>query len=190
MKSRLALFCFLLLMNIATARAQDVKVDFDRSIDFSRFKTYSWTSGISAKNPLIDQQIRNGIEGQLAAKGLRRLELGGDLSVLYFAAVEMDLQVANGRWVTTRDWTRQAATGINMRSQSWDIETGTLAVCLSDASGKNLLWRATAKTMLEKRSGKQNAFEAMTEDARRTEKKIKKALEKMFKQYPRVISSG
>ena len=184
MKSRLALFGFLLLMNVAAVRAQDVAVGFDRSVDFSRFKTYSWTSGVSAKNPLIDQQIRNGIDGQLAAKGLRRLEVGGDLSVLYFAAVEMDLQVATGRWVTTRDWTRQTASGMNVRSQTWDVDVGTLAVCLSDASGKNLFWRATAKTMLEKRSSRQNAVDAMTEDARKAEKKIRKALEKMFRQYP------
>ncbi|MGB7924598.1 MAG: DUF4136 domain-containing protein [Pyrinomonadaceae bacterium] len=190
MKFRLALFCFLLLMSVAAVRAQDVAVDFDRSVDFSRFKTYSWVDGVPAKNPLIDRQITASIEEHLAARGLRRVEEGGDLSVLYIAAVEKDLEVSTARWVTTGDWMSQTVSGISVRSQMWDVETGTLVVCLSDSSGKNLLWRGRARTMLEKKSNKPNVMEAMREDARKVEKKVRKSLEKMFKQYPLVKSAG
>ncbi|HEY6186321.1 MAG TPA: DUF4136 domain-containing protein [Pyrinomonadaceae bacterium] len=185
MKFRLALLGFLILMTVTTALAQDVTVDFDKRIDFSKFKTYTWASGVSARNPLIDQQIRNSMEGQLAAKGLRRVELGGDLSVLYIAAVEKDIEVSTGRWKETGDWMRQTVSGMRVGSQMWDVEVGTLVVCLSDSTGKNLLWRGAARTMLDKRSNKQNAIEAVREDARRIEKKVRKSLEKMFKQYPR-----
>jgi Domain of unknown function (DUF4136) len=186
----IVLFCFLLISSLANVRAQDVAVDFDKSIDFSRYKTYSWTSGVPAKNPFIDQQIRAGIGGQLAAKGLRDVEEGGDLSVLYFVAVDRDLQVSTSNWETTKDWMRQTTSGINVRSQMWDVEVGTLVVCLSDPSTKNLLWRGTAKTALEKKSRKGNPMEAMQEDARRTEKKIRKSVEKMFKQYPSARAAG
>ena len=189
MSSRLAIFFFVTLVSVATLRAQDVAVDFDRSLDFSKFKTYSWTSGVAAKNPLIDQQIRTGIDEQLASKGLRRVDAGGDLSVLYMTSVERDLEVAIGRGQATGDWMRQTMSGFNVRSQSWDVEVGSLVVCLYEASGKNPLWRAAAKIMLDKRS-KKNAMDAMAEDARKTEKKIRKALEKMFKQYPQVKSAA
>ena len=190
MRFGLALCCLLMLVNAAAVRAQDVAVDFDKSVDFSKFKTYSWANGMPARNPLIDQQIRASIEENLAAKGLRRVETGGDLSVLYFSAIDKALSVSTGMWETTRDWTRQAASGVHINSQMWDVDIGTLAVCLSDTDNKNLLWRATSKTMLEKRSSKKNAMEAMTEDARRVEKKIKKAVAKMFKQYPLAKSVG
>lgn len=190
MRSSLAIFFLITLMSVATVRAQDVAVDFDKSIDFSRFKTYSWTDGVPAKNPLIDQQVKAGIEKHLAARGLRRVEEGGDLSVLYIAAVDRDLQVSTARWVTTGNWMSQTVSGISVRSQMWDVETGTLVVCLSDTSGKNLLWRGRAKTMLEKRSNKPNLMEAMREDARKVEKKVRKSLEKMFKQYPLSKSAG
>jgi hypothetical protein len=180
----------LLLVSVAAVHAQDVAVDFDRSVDFSRFKTYSWANGIPANNPLIDRQIRASIEEQLAAKGLRPVETGGDLNVLYFAAVDSELAVSTGMWETTKDWTRQATSGVRIKSQMWDVEFGTLAVCLSDAANKNLLWRATSKTMLDKKSSKKNVMEAMTEDARRVEKKIKKAVGKMFKQYPPATSAS
>lgn len=184
MRYRFAIVFFVTLMSVATVRAQDVAVDYDRSVDFSRFKTYSWASGVQAKNPLIDRQIRTSTEEQLTAKGLRRVEEGGDLSIIYIAAVDRDLQVSTARWVTTGNWMNQTVSGISVRSQMWDVEVGMLLVCFSDASGKNLLWRGVAKTMLDKRSSKQNVMEAMSEDARKVEKKIRKSLEKMFKQYP------
>jgi hypothetical protein len=189
MRFRLAIFFFVTLVSVATLSAQDVAVDFDRNVDFSGFKTYSWTSGVAARNPLVDQQIRTGIDEHLASKGLRHVDAGGDLSVLYMTSVERDLEVALGRGQTTGDWMRQTMGGFNVRSQSWDVEIGSLVVCLYDASGKNPLWRAAAKIMLDKRS-KKNPMDAMAEDARKTEKKIRKALEKMFKQYPVAKTTG
>ena len=184
MKFRPTLFCFLLLFCVASARAQDVSVDFDQGSDFSKFKTYSWAEGIPAKNPLIDQQIKSNIEGQLAAKGLRRVEEGGDVRVLYFVAVDRDLEVATARWADTGNWSSQMRSGISVKSQSWDVEVGTLVVCLSDASDKKLLWRGTASTTLDKRSQNRNIMEAMSEDARKMEKRVRKAVTKMFKKYP------
>jgi len=181
---------FLILMSVPSVRAQDVAVDFDKDIDFSRFKTYSWTGGVPAKNPLIDQQIRTSIGGQLAARGLHHVEKGGDLSALYFVAVDRDLQVSTSNWETTKDWMRQTRSGISVRSQMWDVEVGTLVVCLSDDSAKNLLWRGTAKTMLDKRSSNESAMKALEEDAKKAEKKIRKAVEKMFKQYPSARAAG
>jgi Domain of unknown function (DUF4136) len=190
MKVGMALFCFLLVMSLPSVRAQDVAVNFDKSIDFSKFKTYSWASGIQAKNPLIDQQIRSSIEGQLAAKGLRLVEKGGDLSVLYFVAVDRDLEVSTSSWDTTKDWMHQTATGISVRNQMWDVEVGTLMVCLSDPSTSNPLWRGTAKATLPKRSSNENPMNALAEDAKKADKKIRKSVEKMFKQYPPVRSAG
>ncbi len=174
----------LLLLTSAVVPAQDVTVDFDKGADFSKFKTYSWTIGIPAKNYLIDRQIRASVEEHLAAKGLRRVEQGGDLSLLYIVAVETDVQVSTSSWVNTGNWMTPIASGISVKSQMWDVETGTLIVCLSDASGRNLLWRGTAKTRLDERSKKRNPVEAMAEDARKAEKKVRRAAEKMFRQYP------
>lgn len=185
MKFRPALFCFLLLACASAARAQDVSVDFDRGRDFSQFKTYKWVEGVPAKNPLIDQQIKSDVEAQLASKGLRRVEEGGDLSLLYIVATDMDVFVATSRWSTTGDWAGQMRSGISVRSQSWDVQVGTLVVCLSDASDKDLLWRGTASTTLDKKSrGNRSALEAMNEEARKAEKRVRKAVAKMFKQYP------
>lgn len=181
-------FFFLLLVCASNARAQSVSVSFDRASDFSRFKTYSWVEGVSAKNPIIDQQVRANIDENLAAKGLRRVEGGGDMSVMYLAAVDRDLHFAAADWRTTGNWLSQTDSGISVRSQTWDVEEGTLVVCLSDASSKSLLWRGATRIALEKkrRSSTEaaNIIEAVAEDARKVEKKVNKSVAKMFKQYP------
>ena len=188
MKYVSAFFFFLLLACASTARAQSVSVNFDRASDFSRFKSYSWVEGVSAKNPIIDQQVRASIDENLASKGLRRVEEGGDMSVMYLAAVDRDLHVATAGWKTTGDWLSQTESGISVRSQAWDVEEGMLVVCLSDASSKNLLWRGTARLALDKkrRSNTEapNIIEAVAEDARKVGKKVNKSVAKMFKQYP------
>ncbi len=190
MRSGVAIFFFIILTSVATVRAQDVAVDFDRSVDFSKFKTYTWASGVPAKNPFVDRQIRTVIEQHLTAKGLRRVEEGGDLSLIYIAAVDRDIQVSTAQWATTGNWMNQTVSGISVSSQMWDVEVGMLLVCLSDTTGKSLLWRGRAKTMLDKRSNNKNAMEAMAEDAKKVEKRVKKSVEKMFKQYPLVKSAG
>lgn len=184
LKHGLALFCFLLLMSVTNAHAQDVAVDFDRSVDFARFKTYSWVRGVPAKNPLIDRNITASVDEHLAAKGLRRVEEGADVTVFYVIAIENDLEVSSSYWRYTGDWMRGITSGVQIRGQMWDVEIGTLVVCLSDGSTKNLLWRGTAKTMLDKKSTNKSVVQAMKEDAKKVEKKIKKSLTKMFKQYP------
>jgi hypothetical protein len=110
------------------------------------------------------------------------------ISALYFVAVDRDLEVS-----TSADTTKtgcQTRSGISVRSQMWDVEVGTLVVCLSDDSARNLIWRGTAKTMLDKRSTNESAMKAIEEDAKNTEKKIRKAVEKMFKQYPSARAGG
>ena len=184
MRHCLAIFFFVTLMSVVSVSAQDVAVDHNRSVDFSKFHTYSWGSGVPAKNPLIDRQIRTSLEEQLTAKGLRRVEEGGDLSIIHIVAVDTDIKVATAGWVTTGNWMSQNITGISVTSQMWDVQVGRLVVCFFDASGKNLLWRGVAKTTLDKKSNKRNVMDAMSEDAKKVEKKIRKSLEKMFKQYP------
>ena len=71
-----------------TAGAAEVKVDYDSSADFSRYKTWSWRRGTPAPNPVADKHLREGIEARLAKRGLARVESGGLLDVVYHAAGE------------------------------------------------------------------------------------------------------
>jgi hypothetical protein len=184
MKFKSCFLCVLILVGVAAVSAQDVTVKADPRINFSTLKTYSWTAGVPARNPLIDTEIRRLTEESLASKGLRRLDSGGDISLSYYAAVDKELQISNSTWALNADWMGAIDNGYAIRNQMWDVEVGTLVICLADSSGKNLLWTARAKTMLDKKSKNQSPVLAMQEDAKKVQKRIKKSVEKMFKQYP------
>ena len=65
--------------------AQQVKTDYDRSADFSRYKTYSWEK-VQTQDPLWVDRIKEAVNAALAAKGLTPVESGGDIAIV---AMEM-----------------------------------------------------------------------------------------------------
>src|SRR5579872_6548608 len=54
--------------------------DYDHHANFTGYHTYSWI-GVSTQDPLWKQRIMSAVDSELAAKGLTRVESGGDLSV-------------------------------------------------------------------------------------------------------------
>ncbi|MGC2194017.1 MAG: DUF4136 domain-containing protein, partial [Terriglobales bacterium] len=95
MKRFAALVSLLFFVVVGSAWGQKANVDFDREANFASFKTYAWAEGTPAKNPLMDQRIRDGIDKQLAAKGLQKVDASAspDLVVLYHAAVGSETQL-------------------------------------------------------------------------------------------------
>ena len=47
---------------------------------------------------LLDQDIKRAVDAQLAGKGLRRVESGGDLQVGYQAAISLEKQFDSVGW--------------------------------------------------------------------------------------------
>jgi len=65
------------LLTIATtAFGQNVRYNFDKETDFSKFKTYKWVviKGATPVDDLMDKQIKAAIDDQLATKGLTKVE--------------------------------------------------------------------------------------------------------------------
>ena len=56
--------------------AQDVGYNFDKEADFARYKTYKWVdvSGGVKLDSLLDNQLRDSIDAELAKKGLSKSE--------------------------------------------------------------------------------------------------------------------
>jgi hypothetical protein len=74
---RLIVFAFILfLMSGSLLVAQDVRYNYDRKADFSKFKTYKWVDIKDADhaNQLVQKQIRDAVEAELAKKGLQKTD--------------------------------------------------------------------------------------------------------------------
>src|ERR1700733_7388415 len=65
--------------------AQQVKTDYDRNANFSRYKTYSWEK-VQTQDQLWVDRIKEAVNTSLTAKGLTPVASGGDIAIV---AIEM-----------------------------------------------------------------------------------------------------
>src|SRR5258707_1228575 len=68
----------IVLLSATASLAQQVKTDYDRSADFSKYKTYSWEK-VQTQDPLWVDRIKEAVNTALTAKGLTPVESGGDV---------------------------------------------------------------------------------------------------------------
>ena len=172
------LFALLILTAAATsASAQKVKVGADPSVDFSKYKTYAWSDGMVAANPLINQLILRTVDDALAAKGLTRVSKDADVTLAAFAALNSNLHISYPTW--GRSVTSATATGMSIGEQNVAVSKGSLVIDIADARTKSTVWRGSAtQTLSEAPTG------ISAKDAKNVENHIRKAVDKMFKQFP------
>jgi hypothetical protein len=157
------------------AFAQDVQFDYDRSANFSAYKTYNWIDykPVAPGDQLLDQDIKRAVDEQLAGKGLRRVESGGDLVVGYQAGVTQEKEFdANGMggW---GPWLGPFGSGNGGRVTTSTIEVGKLTIGLFDPAAKQLVWRGAASKTLN-----------ISKDPDKNYRNLEKAMAKLFKNYP------
>jgi Domain of unknown function (DUF4136) len=169
----------LILVAAATASAQKVKVRATQGVDLAKYKTYAWDNGSGAANPMIGQLVVDAVNQELASKGLTLVSSDPEITVSFITGSDSMLQTAG---ISNRAMASgPSTTGLPSVSQSWGVTKGTLLVNIADARTKDALWAATATALLE-----HNPSGDMVKDARRADKNIKKAVAKMFKQYPKI----
>ena len=179
---QLALVIGLLMVCSVAASAQDIKFNFLKGTEFSKYKTYKWVrvSKAAYPNQILDGQIIQAIDTQLAAKGLTKTEDNSDLVVTYQAAVNQqqqwnsyttgDTMWGYGRW---GGWGGYGGGMSTTHTTSSTINIGTLNVDVYDVAAREQIWRGSATKTLG--SGK---------DPAKVNKNLNKAMQKLFKKYP------
>src|SRR4029077_14533903 len=124
------------------ARAQKVTMEFDQTIDFSKYKTFAIRDGqLNSRNPtlnspLVKKQIEAEIQNDLTAKGLTMVTSGAsDLNVRYTfgAARKTEVEAYPAGWY-----------GLGTRYVRVPYAEGTLVIDLRDPTRRSLVWRAVA----------------------------------------------
>ena len=175
---KILVLVLLIVANGVLVSGQKVKVGADPAADLSKYKTYAWSKPMPPGNPFVQQTIIQSIEQALAAKGLTKVEDNPDVTIAFYAATNTDIQIGYPSWSNAMGST--LSTGIAVDSQSWLVSKGMLVVDIADAGTKSTVWRGSASQTLEHGPSGNPA-----KDAKTVEKPIRKAVEKMFKQYPR-----
>jgi hypothetical protein len=88
MKRFALIWAALLLFVSSGAFGQDVRYNFDKDADFSKFKTYEWVliKGASQADDLTDKQIKAAVDAQLTTKGLTRTDGDNDISACWLVS--------------------------------------------------------------------------------------------------------
>src|SRR6202162_4098125 len=95
------LICFGLMLGVQ-ASAQDMRTNYMPGIDFSKYHTYAWVDevqGVPAvgghPDQILDTQVKQAIDSQMAGKGLTKVVDGGkpDLLLGYQLAIDREKQI-------------------------------------------------------------------------------------------------
>ena len=149
--------------------AQQVKTDYDRTTDFSHYKTYSWEK-VQTQDSLWADRIKEAVNSALAAKGLTPVASGGDVAIV---AIEMtkNQQTLNTFYDGFGGGWRWGGGFGNSTTTVDNYKVGTLVVDLFDANSKKLIWRGSSSDTLSDKSDKNI-------------KNLDKGVQKMFEHFP------
>ena len=163
--------------------AQDVRYDFDKNKDFSKYKTYKWVPIKGAEQPdeLTSKQLTGAVDAELATKGLTKTDSDtADLYVGYQTAIGSEKQFTsyNTGWGYGPGWGAGwygyggMSTSTTYGSTS-TVYVGQLDLSMYDPAEKQLVWRGTASKTLDPKAKPE-----------KKEKNVSKAVKKLLKNYP------
>jgi hypothetical protein len=157
--------------------AQKVSFDFDKTANFTAFKTFAQRKGTPARDSFVDKRIVDAIDAEMTAKGLTKNDASPDLTVIYHVATDtkQDISTYNmgyaggygpygygwgGGWGTTQTIVT-------------DILVGTLVIDIADAHKKQVVFRGMGVKEIDVQA-----------KAEKRDKNIASAVKKVLKDFP------
>jgi hypothetical protein len=177
---RILCFIPILLMLAGTAAAQDVRYNFDKTADFTKYKTYKWVEiKESDKDPLVQSQIRAAIDTELATKGLTLTDSDKpDLYLAFQTAISTEKQVNtfSSDFGYGPGWGPYSYGGMSSGSSTSTTSTlyiGAIQIDFYDVGTKKPVFRAIGTKTIDTKAKPD-----------KQQKNLAKALTKMLKAYP------
>jgi Domain of unknown function (DUF4136) len=175
-RSLLFVSALAIILGIAAApapvSAQDVRTNAMPGTDFAKYKTYKWVTieGARYPNQIVDAQIKQAIDQQMAAKGFTKTEAEtADLDVAYQVSTTQQTQwsaysTGGMRWGWGGGMAVATPTTLNV---------GTLVLDMYDANAKHLVWQGTATKTLNPGNSQE-----------KIQKNLDNAMKKLLKNFP------
>ena len=177
------LFLIVLFSNIVFAQ---VKSEFDKSVDFNKFKTFTFKGWQKDSDKQIDdvdkKRVEEAFKRELDSRGLTRDDQRPDLSITLFIVIEKktslsayDIYRGGLGYDTGRGWGlgyKGMGTGTeNSNFTEEDYKEGTLVIDFYDEQSKKLIFQATFNSQIN-----------INQDI--SSKTISKSVKKIMKKYP------
>jgi len=167
--------------------AQDVRTNYMPGTDFSKYHTYAWVDEVKGvprvggqPDQILDAQVKQAVDSQMAAKGFTKVVDGGKADVLlgYQLAIDREKQIngfADG-WRGGGPWGGFGPWGGGLDSFSAATSTiniGTFVLGMYDPAAKKLIWIGAAQHAIEP-SKKQE----------KNQERLNKGAQKLLKDFP------
>ncbi len=183
MKTKLTLvFTLFLAVAFSGNLNAQVKSDYDKNADFTKYKTYSFLGWQKESDQQVNEfdkkRIYDAFLAEFSARGMEYVETGGDASITFFVVVNAKTSTTaytsytggygyQGRWGWGMGPGGYATTTYNES----DYNEGTFVVDMYDNDTKSLVWQGILTKVI-------------TEKPEKREKTIPKSVKKLMKKYP------
>ena len=186
MKRILFLSTLILFFITSCAFGQDVRYNFDKDINFSKFKTYKWVilKDAPTANDLVTKQLQDAVDAELATKGLTKIDDDtANLFIGYQAGVGQEKQFTSfsSDWGYGGGWYRggwYGPGGGTTTGSTSTIYVGQLVLDMYDSANRDLVWRGVASKTLDSKAKPD-----------KQQKNLAKAVKKLLKNYPPAVKS-
>jgi len=186
-RAKCGLALVLALIACTVTYAQDVRTNYMPGTDFSKFHTYAWVNDVQGvpavgghPDQILDAQVKEAIDSQMAAKGFTRVEDGvrADLLLGYQLAIDQEKQINGfgdnmggwGGWSGGGPWGGSFGTFSASTSNNY---IGTFVVGMYDPAVQKLVWIGAAQHAIEP-SKKQE----------KNQQRLNKGAQKLLKDFP------
>ena len=160
------------------AFAGKIRVDYDHSVNFSKYRTFMWVEKPQTENPFMEERIVNAVNLQLQARGLEPVKTGADLGISVTSSTEQKEIVSTyydgfGGWGWGPGW----GWGWGWGGPGWAttyVDTyleDTTVVDLIDIASEKRVWRGVSIGTISSKPEKAT-------------KKTAKRIAEMFEEYP------
>jgi hypothetical protein len=168
MKTKFALCAMLVCLTSTLAFGQQVSVNYNHSQSFSQFHTYTWgtNNANQIQNSILAQVAHQDIDSAMQGKGLQKVQESQHPDLILTASGGMRQQTSYSAWGM-----RGIGGGMGGITPEQSVEA-TLIVDLYNAKSQSLLWRGIGQDTLSNNGNKNQQL-------------VSKAIQKMFKQWPK-----
>jgi hypothetical protein len=167
-------FLTLLFVPITSCSTTTVSYDYDVEADFASLRTFDWWSVPAGPgtDELAIKRARNALNRQLQAKGFTRAAESPDFFVALHGGTQTKLDIVDWGYSYGRHGPHGGywhGRGVD----AYEYQEGTLIVDFVDANTKELIWRGSARAVIDPdRTPEQRS------------KKINEAVSKLLENFP------
>ena len=163
-----------------------VSADYDKSVDFSKYQTYSFAGWQDDSDKLLNDidkdRMRNAFQEEFAARNMKISNDNADAVVtLYLVVDNKTSTTAYTNYTGGMGYGAGRGWGMGVGGMCFgsatttysenDYKQGTLVVDVYDASSKKLIWQGISQSTVQ-------------ENASKRDKSIPKKVSKLMKKYP------